>query len=125
MELPKCGKTLLICDLQTPAFLRTSASLQIHTFLLTHIADNALYSIDVQNKKNHFKTTIFRPLLKHSNVQYFVEICKFAICRLSLKICGFAICDLRTGTPNSFGICDCGMSPRILRICFLLSHLWL
>ncbi len=48
---------------------------------------------------------------------HFVENCRFAICRVIIKICGFAICGL--AHPRNLRICDCGMNPRILRICYL------
>jgi hypothetical protein len=44
-------------------------------------------------------------------VQYFVQICDFAICRLIMKICGFAICRLKH--IKKFWICYSAMSLRI------------
>jgi hypothetical protein len=59
-------------------------------FLLTNITYNALIQI-VQNKKITSKKEL--GLFCDRLVQYFVEICRFSVCKLIMKICGFAICE--------------------------------
>jgi hypothetical protein len=64
----------------------------------------------LQSTKNHFKRVTFRTILRQRVLQYFVEICGFAIWGWIMKILAIAICGL--AHLRNLRICDSGMSLR-------------
>jgi hypothetical protein len=104
----KCD-TLRICDLRTQHFfvicgLKTSASPQIQTFPRYYLQYKALI-LKIRGKRR------LLGLFRDKVVQYFVLICRFAICGLLKKICGLAICGLTY--LRNLQISDCVMCTRI------------
>jgi hypothetical protein len=69
------------------------------------------YIFFLQNTKNHFKRATFRTVLRQRVLQYFLEICGFAIWGWNMKKFGFAICGL--AHLRNLRICGSGMSLRM------------
>jgi hypothetical protein len=71
-----------------------------------------LYKIKILNQTTFW--TVLQ-LCSCAVVQYFVEICVFAILRIHYE--NLRICDLRTGTPKKFADLQSRNEPKNLRIC--------
>ncbi len=82
-----------------------------HTYILflhAILASNAVIQIGTLGKIFCLLSGLF---LLYIVVQFFVEICGFAICGLIMKICRFSICGL--AHIGNLQICVTGMSLRI------------
>ncbi len=115
-----------ICGPQPFYGLKTSASPQIQTFLLTNTAYIMLYcNSNLYKIKNHLKTT-FMTVLCDRLVHYFVEICGFADLSWNLRICDFFCWQKKVSLPSSVSK-TLWLAPRLTTVlysCIYCNKVW-